>query len=249
MASDAGMRLALRFIAAPPPLTGFTPTPSSALLTAPQNVVIPQVSSLQNVVNHQAKLNEIMGKYTGSGVTPLTRQCAITIQATTLMQLPDKVLNAHYLKQGSELDLKSRRITNLAEPTHPQDAATLNYVNSVLARKKLASQLFISSRTTTAFELNLSDTAGPTLEFVFTFYTQADENMSCIARKSTHIVSANEASDPINRKEFINLIAYNRQHEIVCHILYEICCQINLNCVLSWYPCRLSFDLSVFIKI
>jgi hypothetical protein len=37
--------------------------------------------------------------------------------------------------------------------------------------------------------------------------------MSCIARKSTHIVSANEASDPINRKEFINLIAYNRQHE------------------------------------
>jgi hypothetical protein len=79
--------------------------------------------------------------------------------------------NAHYLKQGSELDLKSRRITNLAEPTHPQDAATLNYVNSVLARKKLASQLFISSRTTTAFELNLSDTAGPTLEFVFTFYT------------------------------------------------------------------------------
>jgi hypothetical protein len=89
----------------------------------------------------------------------------------------------------------------------------LNYVNSVLARKKLASQLFIFSRTTTTFELNLSDTAGPTLKFVFTFYTQSDENMSRIASKSTHIVSANESSDPINRKEFINLIAYNRQHE------------------------------------
>jgi hypothetical protein len=37
--------------------------------------------------------------------------------------------------------------------------------------------------------------------------------MSRIASKSTHIVSANEANDPINRKEFINLIAYNRQHE------------------------------------
>jgi hypothetical protein len=84
--------------------------------------------------------------------------------------------DAHYLKQGSELDMKSQRITNLAEPTHPQDAATLNYVNSVLARKKLASQLFIFSRTTTSFELNLSDTAGPTLKFVFTYITQADEN-------------------------------------------------------------------------
>jgi hypothetical protein len=61
--------------------------------------------------------------------------------------------------------------------------------------------------------LNLSDTAGPTLKFVFTFYTQADENMSRIASKSTHIVSANESNDPINRKEFINLIAYNSQHE------------------------------------
>jgi competence transcription factor ComK len=53
--------------------------------------------------------------------------------------------------------------------------------------------------------LNLSDTAGPTLKFVFIFNTQADENMSCIACKSTHIVSANEPNDPINRKEFINL--------------------------------------------
>jgi hypothetical protein len=77
---------------------------------------------------------------------------------------------AHYLKQGSEIDMKSQRITNLAEPSHLQDAATLNYVNSVLARKKLASQLFVFSRTTTSFELNLSDTAGPTLKFVFTFY-------------------------------------------------------------------------------
>jgi hypothetical protein len=80
--------------------------------------------------------------------------------------------DAHYIKQGSELDMKSQRITNLAEPSHPQDAATLNYVNSVLARKKLLSQLFIFSRTTTSLELNLSDTAGPTLKFVFTFYTR-----------------------------------------------------------------------------
>jgi hypothetical protein len=83
---------------------------------------------------------------------------------------------AHYLKQGSELDMKSQRIRNLAETSHLQDAATLNYVNSVLARKKLASQLFVFSRTTTSFELNLSDTAGPTLKFVFTYITQADEN-------------------------------------------------------------------------
>jgi hypothetical protein len=121
--------------------------------------------------------------------------------------------DAHYNKQSSELDMKLQRITNLVEPSHPQDAATLNYVNSVLARKKLFSQLFIFSRTTTLFELSLSDTAGPSLKFVFTFYTQADENTSRIASKSTHTVSANEASDPINRKEFISLIAYNRQHE------------------------------------
>jgi hypothetical protein len=69
------------------------------------------------------------------------------------------------------------------------------------------------SRTTTSFELNLSDTAGSTLKIVFTFYTQADENMRRLARKSTHIVSANEPEDPINRKEFINLIAHSRQHE------------------------------------
>jgi hypothetical protein len=37
--------------------------------------------------------------------------------------------------------MKSQWITNLAEPSRPQDATTLNYVNSVLARKKLASQL------------------------------------------------------------------------------------------------------------
>jgi hypothetical protein len=67
--------------------------------------------------------------------------------------------DAHYLKQGREIDMKSQRITNLAKPSHLQDAATLNYINTVLARKKLASQLFVFSRTTTSFELNLSDTA------------------------------------------------------------------------------------------
>jgi hypothetical protein len=123
--------------------------------------------------------------------------------------------DAHYLKQGSELDMKSQRITNLAEPTQQQDAATLNYVNSVLARKRLFSDLLIFSRATASpVELNLSDTAGPTLKFVFVFYIQADENVSRIASKSTHIVSTFEPNDPINWKEFINLIAYNnRQHE------------------------------------
>jgi hypothetical protein len=86
--------------------------------------------------------------------------------------------------------MKSQRITNLAEPTQPQDAATLNYVNSVLARKKLPSHLFIFSRTTTTFELNLSDTAGPTLKFVFTYITQADENARQLTYRSTHIVSS-----------------------------------------------------------
>jgi hypothetical protein len=73
MASEAGKRLATRFIAAPQqnvviPQPGFTPTPvlppSSALPPAQQQANIPQ-----NAVNHQAKLNEIIGKYNGSGVT------------------------------------------------------------------------------------------------------------------------------------------------------------------------------------
>jgi hypothetical protein len=45
------------------------------------------------------------------------------------------------------------------------------------------------------------------------FITQADENARRLTYKATHIVSANEPEDPINRKEFINLVAYNRQHE------------------------------------
>jgi hypothetical protein len=109
--------------------------------------------------------------------------------------------------------MKSQRITKLADPTHLQDAATLNYVNSALARKKLGSQLFLLTRTTTLFEMNLSDSAGPTLKFVFTYITQADENARRLTYKSTHIVSANDPEDPINRKEFINLVGYNRQHE------------------------------------
>jgi hypothetical protein len=85
MASEAGKRLASRFIAAPP-LTGLTPPPSSA---PPQQVSSPHPPltgfTPQNAVNHQAKLNEIMSKYAGSGVSPLTgftpmQQSAITIQ-------------------------------------------------------------------------------------------------------------------------------------------------------------------------
>jgi hypothetical protein len=77
MASEAGKRLASRFIAPSPPLTGFTPPSSSApAVTAPLALWAPQaaqqVGSPQNAVNHQAKLNEIMNKYTGSGVAQLS---------------------------------------------------------------------------------------------------------------------------------------------------------------------------------
>jgi hypothetical protein len=83
----------------------------------------------------------------------------------------------------------------------------------VLARKKLASQTFLFSRTATTFELNLSDTAGPTLKFVFTYIKQADENARRLTYRSTHIVGSFEPEDPINRMEFVNLIAYTRQLE------------------------------------
>jgi hypothetical protein len=145
----------------------------------------------------------------------------VSAQDVVTMSLAD----AHYLKQGSELDMKSQRITNLAEPTQPQDAAQLNYVNSVLARKKLFSDLFIFTRATASpLELNLRDTAGPTLKFVFVFYTQADENMSRIASKSTHTVSAFEPNDPINRKEFINLslIIIDNMNHIVLIIVKNL---------------------------
>jgi hypothetical protein len=102
MASEAGKRLATRFIAAPqqvsipPPV--FSPTPS---MVPQQQASIPPPQPLtgftpQNAVNHQAKLNEIIGKYNGSGVTtrviPTTQHNAITIQ--------DLVRNMH---QGSGL--------------------------------------------------------------------------------------------------------------------------------------------------
>jgi hypothetical protein len=85
MASEAGKRLATRFIAAPQqnvviPQPGFTPTPvlppSSALPPAQQQANIPQ-----DAVNPQAKLNEVIGKYNGSDVTlTMTQHNAITIQ-------------------------------------------------------------------------------------------------------------------------------------------------------------------------
>jgi hypothetical protein len=65
----------------------------------------------------------------------------------------------------------------------------------------------------TSFEINLTDSAGPTLKLVFTFIIHGDENARRITYKSTHILSANEPENPINRKEFINLVAYNKQHE------------------------------------
>jgi hypothetical protein len=56
MASEAGKRLASRFIGAPP-LTGLTPPPSSAP-KAPQQVGLHLTGfTPQNAVNHQANLN------------------------------------------------------------------------------------------------------------------------------------------------------------------------------------------------
>jgi hypothetical protein len=89
IASEAGKRLASRFITTPqqvsippPSLTGFTTPPSSALPMAPQQVSLsPPLTGFtpQNAVNHQAKLNEIISKYNGSGFTQ-TQQSAIIIQ-------------------------------------------------------------------------------------------------------------------------------------------------------------------------
>jgi hypothetical protein len=90
MASEAGKRLASRFIAAQPPSSALTPAlqnvaiPLSALPPAQQQVNIPQPLTgftSQNAINHQAKVKEIIGKYSGSGVTTTTPQHnAITIQ-------------------------------------------------------------------------------------------------------------------------------------------------------------------------
>jgi hypothetical protein len=90
-----------------------------------------------------------------NAASPVSRQDVVTISFD----------EAHYSKRGSELDMKSRRITNLAEPTNLQDAATLNYINSVLARRKLASQFLLFSRTTSLFEMTLSDSAWPISKF------------------------------------------------------------------------------------
>jgi hypothetical protein len=98
MASEAGKRLASQFIATPPqPFTGFTPTfaltPPASLM--PQNVTIPQPGfTPQNAINHQAKLNDIIGKYNGSGLTSTPRHRATTIQ--------DLVRRMH---QGSSLKM------------------------------------------------------------------------------------------------------------------------------------------------
>jgi hypothetical protein len=57
------------------------PTQCSPLLRQQASIPQQQVNIPQNAVNHQAKLNEIIGKYNGSGVTPTTPQHnAITIQ-------------------------------------------------------------------------------------------------------------------------------------------------------------------------
>jgi hypothetical protein len=61
--------------------------------------------------------------------------------------------------------------------------------------------------------MNLSDSAGHTLKVVLTCITQADQKARRLTYKSTHIVSANDPQDPINRKEYMTFVGYNRQHE------------------------------------
>jgi hypothetical protein len=92
MASEAGKRLASRFIAPPssaPPTAPPQPPPQSQQCTAgrhhaasacsdchpasglaPYGVHPASFVGAKNAANHQAKLNEIMSKYAGSGVAP-----------------------------------------------------------------------------------------------------------------------------------------------------------------------------------
>lgn len=65
--------------------------------------------------------------------------------------------------------MAAHKIINVVDPTNPQDAATRNYVDNVLASKKLGSQLFIPSRAVDLFDVHLNNKTGPTLKFVFTY--------------------------------------------------------------------------------
>jgi hypothetical protein len=90
----------------------------------------------------------------------------------------------------------------------------MNYNNNVLAHKKLGSQLFPPTRTTNLREVHLNESAGPTLKLVFSYIIWAVKNTRHSIFKSTRIISANEPDEPINQKEFINLMRYNRQCEL-----------------------------------
>jgi hypothetical protein len=89
MASEAGKRLASRFIAAPTPY-GVYPASFVSANAGTAECCHPFVGATadttaseipQNAINHQAKLYEIIGKYNGSGVTSTTpHHNAITIQ-------------------------------------------------------------------------------------------------------------------------------------------------------------------------
>jgi hypothetical protein len=77
MASEAGKRLASRFIAASQQVSIPSPTPVLPPLSALPPVAQQQANIPQNAVNHRAKLNKIIGKYKGSGVV---QHNAITIE-------------------------------------------------------------------------------------------------------------------------------------------------------------------------
>lgn len=55
------------------------------------------------------------------------------------------------------------------DPANRQDVATMTYVDSTLARKKLGSELFLPTRTAELLEVRLSDSAGLTSKLVFTY--------------------------------------------------------------------------------
>lgn len=104
---------------------------------------------------------------------------------------------ATYTKRDREFDTTAQNITSVADPTNPQDVATMNYVDSALTRKMLDNYPIVFTRTSSGpFKIDLYDAAGLTLELVFTLraISIVDGIESHIIRsttKSTHIVSAN----------------------------------------------------------
>jgi hypothetical protein len=138
----------------------------------------------------------------------------IAYPVDTLDAVSNSYMEAVYVKRDGELDMSIRQITNAGEPINAQDVATRNYVDSVLAHEKLDSQLLLLMRTAGVLEVEVNDTARPTLKLVFTlkaltYVEDVESQSSCSTFKSAHIVSTNDGSDLRNRREYIKLVVFN----------------------------------------